>query len=99
MSRAEIADALTHTKLLPGSTVVQVVAYLAWRFAGCRGSAIATLAFLLPSALMMIALAVGYLHVAALPAFFVVLALPNASAVVVIVAGLIGIVSARRGRQ
>lgn len=139
MSRAEIADSLTHTKLLPGSTVVQVVSYLGWRLAGWRGSAVATVTFLLPSAMMMIALAYGYLHVATLPAIvgvrrgvvavvvalllvtmarlarqvvktglaralavaacLVVLLLPNASAAVVVAAGVVGLVSARRSRR
>jgi chromate transporter len=68
VSPADVADALTHTKLLPGSTVVQVVAYLGWLLAGWRGSAVATTCFLLPSALLMVALAYGYLHVATVPA-------------------------------
>jgi chromate transporter len=136
LSRAEIADALTHTKLLPGSTVVQVVAYLGWRLAGWRGSALATISFLLPSATMMAALAYGYLQVATLPAivgvrrgvvavvvalllvtmsrlaqqvvtnrltrglavgaFFVVLLFPNASSIVVIAAGVVGVAWSRR---
>ena len=67
ISREDIAAALTHTKLLPGSTVVQVVAYLGWRLGGWPGSAIATLCFILPSALFMLALAYGYAEVAATP--------------------------------
>lgn len=66
-SRAEIAQALTHTKLLPGSTVVQVVAYLGWRLRGWPGSAVATICFLLPSALLMLALAYGYAQMTAMP--------------------------------
>lgn len=31
ISRDELTEALTYTKLLPGSTVVQVVSYLGWR--------------------------------------------------------------------
>lgn len=67
-SRADIAEALTHTKLLPGSTVVQIVAYLGWRLGGWPGSAAATVAFLLPSAVLMCVLAYGYAHVASLSA-------------------------------
>jgi chromate transporter len=55
-----LTEALTYTKLLPGSTVVQVVAYLGWRRGGWPGSAAATIAFLVPSAAMMIALAYGF---------------------------------------
>jgi chromate transporter len=67
ITRDEIAAALTHTKLLPGSTVVQVVAYLGWRLGGWLGSAISTICFILPAALLMLALAYGYAEVAATP--------------------------------
>jgi chromate transporter len=67
ITRDDIAAALTHTKLLPGSTVVQVVAYLGWRLRGWWGSAVATICFILPSALLMLALAYGYAEVAATP--------------------------------
>jgi chromate transporter len=67
ITRDDIAAALTHTKLLPGSTVVQVIAYLGWRLRGWPGSATATIAFILPSALLMLALAYGYAEVAATP--------------------------------
>lgn len=67
IARDDIAVALTHTKLLPGSTVVQVVAYLGWRLGGWPGSAIATICFVLPSALLMLALAYGYAEVVATP--------------------------------
>jgi len=60
ISREELAEALTYTKFLPGSTVVQVVAYLGWRIGGWAGSAMATVAFLVPAMAMMLALAYGY---------------------------------------
>ena len=68
LTRGEIADALTHTKLLPGSTVVQVIAYIGWRLGGWLGSAVATACFILPSALLMLALAYGYAELVATPA-------------------------------
>jgi chromate transporter len=64
-SREDLTEALTYTKFLPGSTVVQVVAYLGWRIAGWRGSAVATVAFLLPSAAMMLAISYGYVRLSA----------------------------------
>ena len=67
IARDEIAAALTHTKLLPGSTVVQVVAYLGFRLCGWSGSAIAALCFILPAALLMLVLAYGYAEVVATP--------------------------------
>lgn len=63
-TKEEITEALTYTKLLPGSTVVQVVAYLGWRLGGWSASALATAFFLLPSVVLMLALAFGYSQVA-----------------------------------
>jgi len=60
ISREELTEALTYTKFLPGSTVVQVVAYLGWRIGGWAGSAVATVAFLVPAMAMMLVLAYGY---------------------------------------
>jgi len=68
LTAADVTEALTYTKLLPGSTVVQVVAYLGYKLSGWSGSAVATAAFVLPSALMMLVLAAAYVTVTALPA-------------------------------
>jgi chromate transporter len=67
VTRDDVASALTHTKLLPGSTVVQVVAYLGWRVGGWPGSALATICFILPSALLMLGLAYEYTQLAVTP--------------------------------
>ncbi len=67
LTREEMTEALTYTKLLPGSTVVQVVAYVGLRLGGWPGSALATIAFILPSALAMLMLAVAYDAVSDLP--------------------------------
>ena len=63
----DLTDALTYTKALPGSTVVQIVASLAYTLGGWPGSALATVVYLLPSTLAMMALAAGYLAVSELP--------------------------------
>lgn len=60
VTREDMTEALTYTKLLPGSTGVQVVAYLGHRLGGWPGSALATVAFIFPSALAMLLLAVAY---------------------------------------
>ena len=57
LSAEEIGEALAATKFLPGSTLVQLVAYLAYRLGGWPGSVLATSAFLLPSAFLMLLLA------------------------------------------
>jgi chromate transporter len=68
LTAADMTEALTYTKLLPGSTGPQVVAYLGYKLGGWPGSAVAMAAFLFPAALMTLALAVGYVTVTALPA-------------------------------
>jgi chromate transporter len=67
LTAADVTEALTYTKLLPGSTVVQVVSYLGYKLGSWPGSAIATVAFVLPSAAMMILLAAGYIAATVLP--------------------------------
>ena len=64
LTSADIRDALTYTKPLPGSTVVQVVTFLGWRLGRLSGAIAATVAFLIPSIAMMTAAAAG---AAALP--------------------------------
>ena len=68
LTAAEVTEALTYTKLLPGSTVVQVVAYLGYTLRGWSGSAVATAAFVFPSAVMMLGLAAAYVSATAVPA-------------------------------
>jgi len=67
VAKEDITESLTYTKLLPGSTVVQVVAYLGWRLGGWSASALATACFLLPSVVLMLTLAYGYVGVADVP--------------------------------
>jgi chromate transporter len=70
LTAADITEALTYTKLLPGSHGPQVVAYVGYKLGGWPGSAVATAAFLFPAALMMLVLAVAYVTVTALPALY-----------------------------
>jgi chromate transporter len=58
---SDIAEALAFTKALPGSTGMQVVAYLGWRLHGWPGALVASLAFITPAAAFMIAVAAGSL--------------------------------------
>ncbi len=68
LTPAEVTEALTYTKLLPGSTGPQAIAYLAYKLGGWSDSAIATAAFMFPSALLMVLLAGAYVVTTALPA-------------------------------
>jgi chromate transporter len=63
-----VAEALTYTKLLSGSTVIQVVAYLGYRLGGWTAAAVCTAAFLLPSVFAMGALAYAYAQIESIPA-------------------------------
>ena len=94
MTTNDLAGALAATRLLPGPTVVQLVAYVGYTLGGWPGSALATSAFLLPSALAMLVLAHFYGKVAASPAAGPVLA-GLSSAVV----GLIAATGYRVGRS
>ena len=55
----DVRDALAFTKPLPGSTVVQVVAFLGWRLCGWPGALLAVVAFIAPATVLMIAAAAG----------------------------------------
>jgi chromate transporter len=65
LSAEDVTESLTYTKLLPGSTGVQVVGYLGYRLGGWRGAALATTAFLLPAFLLMLALSIAYEEITA----------------------------------
>jgi chromate transporter len=57
LTTEDLSEALAATKVSPGSALIQVVSYLAYRLAGWPGSVLATVAFLLPSAVLMALLA------------------------------------------
>jgi chromate transporter len=67
LTAQDIAEATAITRVLPGSTLIQVVSFLGYRLRGWRGSALATLACILPPASAMLLLAVGYDFVLSLP--------------------------------
>jgi chromate transporter len=68
LTPADVTEALTYTKLLPGSTGPQAVSYLGYKLGGWFGSALATAAYLFPSVLLMVLLAGAYVATTALPA-------------------------------
>jgi chromate transporter len=61
LQESEISEALAFTKALPGSTGIQVVAYLGWRMRGWPGALVAAVAYIAPATLLMIAVAAGSL--------------------------------------
>jgi chromate transporter len=65
LTAQDVTESLTYTKLLPGSTGVQVVGYLGYRLRGWAGAALGTTAFLLPAFLLMLLLAALYEEITA----------------------------------
>ena len=93
LTAADVTEALTYTKLLPGSTVVQVVSYLGFRLHGWAGSALATVAFLVPSVLAMLGLAALYVSAESLPGIA-----PARNGLTAAVAGVLLATTVRIGR-
>lgn len=60
LASSDITQALTYVNLLPGSTNVQVVAFLGWRLHGWLGMLVAAVAFLLPAFAVMLVFAAAY---------------------------------------
>jgi chromate transporter len=58
----EYREGLALAQLAPGPLAAQLAMYLGWARAGAYGAALVGLAFVLPSFLMVVALAVAYLH-------------------------------------
>lgn len=63
----EFAEAFALAQSLPGTNAGNAVAYIGWRLRGIGGAAVAMTGFILPSMLMMVALAIGYRHLRQLP--------------------------------
>jgi chromate transporter len=93
LTAEDVTEALTYTKLLPGSTVVQVVSYLGYKLGGWSGSAIVTAAFVLPSALLMLALAAAYVVASELPALY-----PAVNGLTAVVVGILLATTYRLGK-
>lgn len=67
LQERDIGEALAITQALPGSTGVQVVAYLGWRLRGWPGAIVATTAFITPAAALMVVAAAASLALPDLP--------------------------------
>jgi chromate transporter len=58
---------LNFCMLLPGPEAMQLATYVGWRLHGVTGGLVAGLLFVLPGALLMLALALGYAHFGSVP--------------------------------
>jgi chromate transporter len=63
----EYRDGLALAQLAPGPLAAQLAMYLGWARGGALGAALVGLAFVLPSFLMVLVLAVGYIRFGGLP--------------------------------
>ena len=61
-SAEEYREGLALAQLAPGPLAAQLAMYLGWARGGALGAAVVGLAFVLPSFVMVLVLAVGYLH-------------------------------------
>ena len=54
LQESDISEGLAFTRALPGSTGIQIVAYLGWRLHGWSGAIVAAVAFIAPATVLMI---------------------------------------------
>jgi chromate transporter len=57
LTSAEVAEAVAVTRLLPGSSLIQLASFIGYRLRGWRGSMVASVACILPPAIAMLLLA------------------------------------------
>lgn len=67
LTEHEFAEAFALAQSLPGTSAGNAVAYIGLKLRGWRGASVAMTGFILPSMLMMIALAIFYRHMRSLP--------------------------------
>ena len=66
LSEQQFTDALSFCMLLPGPEAMQLATYSGWRLHGVRGGLLAGSLFILPGAVVMLALAIGYVNFGAI---------------------------------
>jgi chromate transporter len=69
VTAVEVTEAVAATRVLPGSTLIQVASFLGYRIRGWKGSAIAVVACVVPGSLAMLAVAALFPAVPLHPAF------------------------------
>ncbi|MBI1219343.1 MAG: chromate efflux transporter [Rhodobacteraceae bacterium] len=67
LTEAQFLAGLSFCMLLPGPEAMQLATYAGWRLHGVRGGLVAGLLFVLPGAVVMLALAAGYSAFGAVP--------------------------------
>ncbi|MCC6317903.1 MAG: chromate efflux transporter [Gemmatimonadaceae bacterium] len=67
VTREEFRDGLAFAQLAPGPLAAQLAIYLGWRAHGARGATIAGVAFVMPSFVMVLLIAIGYVQFGGAP--------------------------------
>lgn len=88
MEEEDFLSALSFCMMLPGPEAMQLSTYCGWRLRGVAGGLIAGLFFVLPGALVMLALAAAYVAYGQLPAFEALFLGLKATVVVVVIQAL-----------
>ncbi|WP_114287096.1 chromate efflux transporter [Candidatus Halocynthiibacter alkanivorans] len=88
LSEAQFLSALSFCMLLPGPEAMQLTTYAGWRLHGVAGGLFAGLAFVLPGALVMMALATGYALWGTLPLVSTLFLGIKAAVVIVVIQAL-----------
>ncbi|MEM7070773.1 MAG: chromate efflux transporter [Pseudomonadota bacterium] len=85
LDETQFLGALNFCMLLPGPEAMQIATYIGWRMHGLLGGLIAGLLFVLPGALIIAALAVGYAYWGNLPLITALFSGVKAAVIVIII--------------
>jgi len=91
LEEKQFLGALSFCMLLPGPEAMQLATYAGWRLRGVPGGLIAGLLFVLPGALVILALALGYLAYGQLPLVQAVFLGIKAAVVAIVLRALLGL--------
>lgn len=89
LSEQDYLRALSLCMLLPGPEAMQLATYAGWRLRGVAGGLLGGLLFVLPGAVVIMALALGYVHFGALPLVQATFVGIKAAVIVVVVQALL----------
>ncbi|MEE9387091.1 MAG: chromate efflux transporter, partial [Paracoccaceae bacterium] len=89
LTEAQFLNALSFCMLLPGPEAMQLATYTGWRLHGVRGGLIAGLLFVIPGAIVVAALAMGYAFYGQIPMVEAMFMGVKAAVVVIVIEALL----------
>ncbi len=89
LSEQQFLSALSFCMLLPGPEAMQLATYAGWRLHGARGGLVAGLLFVLPGALVMLALGIIYAHFGGVPLISALFLGVKAAVLVIVIEALV----------